>query len=402
MRARLIPLLLSVIALPATPPAAEAQAMVDPPGSRQPVALKAPRIPPLAESQWTDVHRQVLAKFPGYGPADNAVKTLLNLPELVDGLLPYTIYLSDESSLAPRHRELLIMRTAWLTGSQVIWSRHAPRARAAGLTANDLRRIAQGADTAGWDPVEATLIRLADQLYRNSSVTDATWRALAASYHMFHLMDAVETVNHFTVLSMVYHSFGVQRDAGTTDRLPDFPYRVVVPPREPPLAAPRVEAPAGRGIAVGRTFGLYPLLNQRWGPRQGFVNRVSKLTPRHREMLILRMGWNCRSEYEWAQHVGRVGRAREHGLDPVRIAEGATAQGWDPTEQAILRAADELYRDLMVSDATWRALAERFDTSLLMSAVVSSSAYRAISMSLNTYGVPLEPGDERFPVLAGR
>lgn len=402
MLVRLIAALLSVVSIVFSPIAAAAQATVDPPGTRQPVALKAARIPPLPEAQWTDVHRQVLAKFPGYGPPDNAVRTLLNLPELVDGLMPFTIYLSDESSLSPRHRELLILRTAWLSGSQVIWSRHAPRARGAGLAASDLRRIAQGADTAGWDPVEATLIRLADQLYRNSSVTDATWRALAASYHMFHLMDAVETVNHFTVLSMVYHSFGVQSDAGTKDRVPDVPYRVVVPPREPPLAAPRVDAPAGRGIAVGRTFGLYPLLNQRWGPRQGFVNRVSKLTPRHREMLILRMGWNCRSEYEWAQHVGRVGRAREHGLDPVLIARGATAEGWDRTEQAILRAADELYRDLMVSDATWRALGERFDAGLLMSAVVSSSAYRAISMSLNTYGVPLEQGDERFPVLAGR
>ena len=41
-------------------------------------------------------------------------------------------------------------------------------------------------------------------------------------------------------------------------------------------------------------------------------------------MLILRIGWNCQSEYEWAQHVGSVG-ARDYGLDPVRIAEGPDA-----------------------------------------------------------------------------
>jgi hypothetical protein len=51
----------------------------------------------------------------------------------------------------------------------------------------------------------------------------------------------------------------------------------------------------------------------------------------------------------------------------------------------------------MVSDATWRALSDRFDTGLVMSAVVTPSAYRAISMSLNAYGVQLEPNDERFP-----
>jgi hypothetical protein len=38
-------------------------------------------------------------------------------------------------------------------------------------------------------------------------------------------------------------------------------------------------------------------------------------------MLILRMGWNCRAEYEWAAR-RHGGPARDHGLDPVNIAEG--------------------------------------------------------------------------------
>ena len=37
-----------------------------------------------------------------------------------------------------------------------------------------------------------------------------------------------------------------------------------------------------------------------------------------------------------------------------------------------------------------------------MSAVVTASAYRAISLSLNTYGVQLEPANERFPQLPAR
>jgi hypothetical protein len=37
-----------------------------------------------------------------------------------------------------------------------------------------------------------------------------------------------------------------------------------------------------------------------------------------------------------------------------------------------------------------------------MSAILTSSAYRAISLSLNSYGVQLEPGDERFPQVSAR
>jgi hypothetical protein len=37
-----------------------------------------------------------------------------------------------------------------------------------------------------------------------------------------------------------------------------------------------------------------------------------------------------------------------------------------------------------------------------MSAVFTASSYRATSMSLNAFGVQLEPGNERFPKVATR
>lgn len=400
MRACIGRLGLSLALMVCTGSASPAQYLIDPPGTRQPAAAESPRIAPLPEAQWTDAHKALVTRFSKDGRADNGLRTLLNLPELAEGVMPYTTYLLDESSLSPRHRALLVMRAAWLCGSQPIWAGHAVRARAAGLSDADITRIADGPDATGWAPFDATLLRLTDELYRNSSVTNATWAALTGQYSLFHAMDAVETVNHFVVLSMIYNVFGVQPDAEWKDRLPtDVPYRVVVPAREPALATARVEPGEGRGIAVGRTFSRYPKLNERWSPRQTFILRVSKLTPRHREMLILRMGWNCQSEYEWAKHVGSVGRAREHGLDPAWIAEGPKAAGWNPLERTLLRVADELYHDGNVSDATWKALTEGYDLGLAMSAVFSSADYRAISMSLNTYGVQLEEGDERFPAV---
>ena len=68
----------------------------------------------------------------------------------------------------------------------------------------------------------------------------------------------------------------------------DVPYTIHVPAREAPLTTARVEPTAGRGIAVGRTFGRYPTLNQRWSPRQTFINRTSKLTPHQQHEAIKR------------------------------------------------------------------------------------------------------------------
>jgi alkylhydroperoxidase family enzyme len=310
-------------------------------------------------------------------------------------------YLSRGSSLDARHREILILRTAWLHGSEYIWSYHAPIAGKAGLSSADLRRIAQGPDAPGWTLIEATLLRMADQLVLNSFVNDATWKSLSARVDMHHMMDAVMTVAQYTTEALLYNSWGVQRDdwAAADDRLPtDVPYRSVVPKREPPLKVARIDPLPGTDLAITRTFNRYPsLAAARTGSR--YVNRGSTLQPRYREIMILRTGWNCQSEYEWAQHVGRIGRAREYGLDPVRIAQGATGPGWDPLERTLLRAADELYRDSIVSDRTWSELAAHYDNRTITDVIISAANYRMVSMALNTFGVQLDPGDEGFPKL---
>jgi alkylhydroperoxidase family enzyme len=254
---------------------ASAQWTVDPPGSRQPVAPAKPRIAPVLEAQWNDVQKQIVARHVIGGRPDNGLRTLLNLPELADAVMPYTNYLTNGSSLVSRQRELLVMRAAWLGGSQLLWAVHAPLARNAGISPEEFRRIAQGPDASGWDPFEAQLLRLADQLYRNSSVTNATWQALAARYNMFNLMDAVETVNHFIVLSMIYTSFGVQPDADLKDRLPtDVPYKINVPAREPPLATARVERGAGLP-SVGPSGGMRRSTNAGARGRPSSIGRRS-------------------------------------------------------------------------------------------------------------------------------
>ena len=71
--------------------------------------------------------------------------------------MPFANYIRNSSSLSQRHRELLILRTAWLSRSPYYWSVHSARAAAAGLTRADLTRIAAGPGARDWDPFEATL-----------------------------------------------------------------------------------------------------------------------------------------------------------------------------------------------------------------------------------------------------
>ena len=62
-----------------------------------------------------------------------------------------------------------------------------------------------------------------------------------------------------------------------------------------------------------------------------------------------------------------------------------------------MRVSDDLHQDSRVSDDTWDAILDRYGLAGAMSAVFTASSYRSTSMSLNAYGVQLEPGDEGFP-----
>jgi alkylhydroperoxidase family enzyme len=139
---QLLPSLVASVACLVLPLASlGAQAIPDRPGGTRAAELTKTRILPLAEAQWTDIHRQLAAKFARDGRAGNDLKTLLHVPEMVEALMPFNIYVSSESSLSPRHRELLILRTAWLCGNQYVWSSHAALAKTLGLAPGEVREL---------------------------------------------------------------------------------------------------------------------------------------------------------------------------------------------------------------------------------------------------------------------
>jgi alkylhydroperoxidase family enzyme len=119
--------------------------------------------------------------------------------------------------------------------------------------------------------------------------------------------------------------------------------------------------------------------------------RQGRLPARHLELVILRIAWNCQSPTEWAGHVGP---ARASGLadqEIDRIADGPMAPGWDPFESTLLQAADELHDHARLSDATWTALAERYDRAQLVELVLVIGNYHLLSYVMNAFEIEPEP-----------
>jgi alkylhydroperoxidase family enzyme len=119
----------------------------------------------------------------------------------------------------------------------------------------------------------------------------------------------------------------------------------------------------------------------------------AKLSPRHRELLILRVAWRTRSGYEWAQH-SRIGA--DAGVTTAQIdamTEGPAAPVWTPLERTLLTAVDEMIDDHVVGDTTWAALASEFDPAALFELLFLVGGYLCLAGVLNSIGLQGELPD---------
>jgi alkylhydroperoxidase family enzyme len=145
-------------------------------------------------------------------------------------------------------------------------------------------------------------------------------------------------------------------------------------------------------LNIYKTLAHHVDLYNRWSRLGQFILNGSSISPRHREMAMLRMGWLCQSPYEWSQHA-RIAKASAGMTDAEihAIAEGPAAPAWSDIDRAVLRMADELRYDAIISDATWADLRKTYSDIQVMELLFTSAQYQLVSMALNTLGIQIEP-----------
>ena len=177
--------------------------------------VSAPRVPPVGPGPLTDAHTQALGRFARGEETLNIFRTCVKNLELCRSWVPFAQYVvSAANSIAPREKELLILRTSWLCRADYDWSHHVGAAKRAGLTDQDIDRITKGPEAPGWSTFDSALLRAADELHRDQHIADVTWTTLRARYSEAQLMDLIFTVGEYTMVSMFLNSAGVQLEPG--------------------------------------------------------------------------------------------------------------------------------------------------------------------------------------------
>lgn len=145
-----------------------------------------------------------------------------------------------------------------------------------------------------------------------------------------------------------------------------------------------------KGLNALGMLAHHPALTLAFNTFNGHILFASSLSPRQREMLVLRVAVVRQATYEWRQHVVLAGDAGITPDEVARIEEGPGATGWSPVDRAMITAVDELLGDAMVTDGTWEVLAAGLDVEQLMDLVFTVGAYDLLAMAFRSFDVQLD------------
>lgn len=177
---------------------------------------------------------------------------------------------------------------------------------------------------------------------------------------------------------------------------------VRIPPPPPAQRGLLFRAVSRLSVLLGRADlpDIFPVLHVHPGlfwPWLLFASRLmpfGKLSGTDREKIILRTGWNCRSRYEWGQHVEIGLSVGVSDADILRVTQGPEGFA-DRHQRALMQACDDLCERNVISDATWQILSEKYNDVLRIEIAMLVGHYRMIAGFLNSSGIALEPPLEK-------
>ena len=140
--------------------------------------------------------------------------TVMRNQPVYDAWRPFARQLIAGSSIDLRHRELLILRIAWVARSEYEWGNHVLVARHAGLSDAEIAAVRTGAAADPWSPMERALLSVPDQLYATGGLDDEVWEVLHRHYSDDALVEMVLLVGHYLGVAFLANVAGVEREPG--------------------------------------------------------------------------------------------------------------------------------------------------------------------------------------------
>ncbi|HVV75500.1 MAG TPA: carboxymuconolactone decarboxylase family protein [Mycobacteriales bacterium] len=161
----------------------------------------------------------------------------------------------------------------------------------------------------------------------------------------------------------------------------------------PAVAAERFLAgdPDAPRLANGITTLLHhPQLAAKFLAFNGQLLWDPALSPRLRELVVLRVARRTRAPYEWVQHAKL---SQRYDVTPEEVEAIAIGDDgvFEELEAVVLTATDQLLDRYRVDDEIWQRLAAVLDAKALVELMFIVGTYTSLAMVFNGLGVELDP-----------
>lgn len=167
------------------------------------------RIPARGEQEISEEHRALVAPPKGYGmPGElpEMFRVMLHNPDMLKVYHPMGAYFIVEGKLPPRDRELAILRNAWLCQAPFEWGEHVAIGTKCGLTSEEIERVTEGPEAAGWSRHDRAILRAVDELLSNAMISDATWIVLAETLDHAQMLEVPVLVGTYQATAYLQNS----------------------------------------------------------------------------------------------------------------------------------------------------------------------------------------------------
>jgi alkylhydroperoxidase family enzyme len=163
-----------------------------------------PRLQPLEAHEMTPEQTELLAAGASDGVpsvVDAFYRTMVRYPAGYRRWAAFASKILRRGVLPPRHRELAILRTAWLCQAPYEWGNHVRLAHSIGISAEDIHRVPTGPSDPAWSEMDRALLRAVDELHHLGEIQDEQWEVLASQWDDKQMIE-------FLMLVGLYHQIG--------------------------------------------------------------------------------------------------------------------------------------------------------------------------------------------------
>jgi alkylhydroperoxidase family enzyme len=184
-----------------------------------------PRVPTADRASIAEPVKAVTARLRGGMFGEVPTLALEDIPKIMFTLHPYqdlwdrimalsTEMQGERGKLAPRDRQLAILRTAWLLEAPFEWGEHARISKSHGITAEEIARVTQGSAADGWNDDDRTILRAAEELRANAMIGDETWESLARRLSRYQLVELCVLIGHYSTIAYLQNALRLELEPG--------------------------------------------------------------------------------------------------------------------------------------------------------------------------------------------